>query len=51
VATITRINEVQTDLTRAEGAVAASRIEYLLALENLAAATGRILYGTGDVGM
>jgi outer membrane protein TolC len=51
VATITRLNEVQTDLTRAEGAVAASRIEYLLALENLAAATGRILYGTGDVGM
>jgi outer membrane protein TolC len=43
VATITRLNEAQTDLTRAEGAVAAARISSLLALEQLDAETGRIL--------
>jgi outer membrane protein TolC len=43
VASITRLNEAQTDLTRAEGAVAAARISSLLALEQLDAETGRIL--------
>ncbi|MGE4488996.1 MAG: TolC family protein [Kiritimatiellales bacterium] len=43
VATITRLNEAQTDLTRAEGAVASARISSLLALEQLDAETGRIL--------
>ena len=43
VAPITRLNEVQTDLTRSSGALASSRISYLLALETLSAETGRIL--------
>ncbi len=40
---ITRLNEAQTDLTRAAGAAAFSRIAYLQALESLASETGRIL--------
>lgn len=43
VATLTRLNEAQTDLVRAAGAEAASRINYLLALQQLKAASGRIL--------
>jgi outer membrane protein len=43
MASLTRLNEAQTDLTRASGAAALSRIEYLQALERLAAETGRIL--------
>ncbi|WFB37351.1 TolC family protein [Kiritimatiellota bacterium B12222] len=43
VASITRLNEVQTDTTRSEGALAASRINSLLTLELLDAETGRIL--------
>lgn len=43
VATLTRLNEAQTDLVRAAGAEAASRINYLLALQQLQAASGRIL--------
>lgn len=43
VASVTRLNEAQTDLTRAEGAVAAARISSLLSLEQLDAETGRIL--------
>jgi len=43
VATLTRLNEAQTDLVRASGAEAASRINYLLALQKLKAASGRIL--------
>ncbi len=43
VASITRLNEVQTDSTRSEGALAASRISRLLTLELLDAETGRIL--------
>jgi outer membrane protein TolC len=43
VASITRLNEAQTDLTRSSGALASSRISYLLALEQLDADTGRIL--------
>ncbi len=42
-ASLTRLNEAQTDLTRSAGAAALSRIEYLQALERLAAETGRIL--------
>lgn len=42
VATITRLNEAQTDLVRVAGAKAASRISYLLALQQLDAASGRI---------
>ncbi|MBU0946642.1 MAG: TolC family protein [Proteobacteria bacterium] len=44
-ATLTRLNEAQTDLVRASGAEAASRINYLLALEQLDAVSGRILAG------
>ena len=40
---LTRLNEAQTDLTRSAGAAALSRIEYLQALERLAAETSRIL--------
>ncbi|MDY0189209.1 MAG: TolC family protein [Desulfuromonas sp.] len=43
VANLTRLNEAQTDLVRAAGAEAASRINYLLALQQLEAASGRIL--------
>jgi outer membrane protein TolC len=43
VANLTRLNEAQTDLVRAAGAEAASRINYLLALQQLKAASGRIL--------
>jgi len=43
VANLTRLNEAQTDLVRASGAEAASRINYLLALQQLKAASGRIL--------
>lgn len=45
VATLTRLNEAQTDLVRASGAEAASRINYLLALQQLDAASSRILAG------
>jgi outer membrane protein len=44
-ATLTRLNEAQTDLVRASGAEAASRINYLLALQQLNAASSRILDG------
>ena len=40
VATLTRLNEAQTDLVRASGAAAASRIQYRIALSNLNAAMG-----------
>lgn len=40
VDTLTRLNEVQTDLVRASGAAAASRIQYHIALANLNAAMG-----------
>ena len=40
-ATLTRLNEAQTDLVRAAGSVAASYIQYRLALVNLDAETGR----------
>lgn len=43
VATLTRLNEAQTDLVRASGAEAASRINYFLALQQLDAASCRIL--------
>jgi len=43
VATLTRLNEAQTDLIRAAGAEAASRINYQLALQLLNAASGKIL--------
>jgi outer membrane protein len=49
VATLTRLNEAQTDLVRAAGAEAASRINYLLALQQLKAASGRILKFTPGV--
>jgi len=42
-APLTRLNEAQTDLTRASGAVASSRVEYLQSLEKIASETGRIL--------
>jgi outer membrane protein TolC len=42
-ASLTRLNEAQTDLTRASGAAAVSRIDFFQTLENLAAQTGRIL--------
>jgi outer membrane protein TolC len=50
VATLTRLNEAQTDLVRAAGAEAASRINYLLALQQLKAASGRILDDEGGKG-
>jgi outer membrane protein TolC len=40
VATLTRLNEAQTDLVRASGAAAASRIQYRIAICNLNAAMG-----------
>ncbi|MEE4253587.1 MAG: TolC family protein, partial [Desulfuromusa sp.] len=43
VANLTRLNEAQTDLVRASGAEAASRISYLMALQQLKAVSGRIL--------
>ncbi|WP_321393546.1 TolC family protein [uncultured Desulfuromusa sp.] len=43
VANLTRLNEAQTDLVRASGAEAASRINYLMALQQLKAVSGRIL--------
>lgn len=42
-ASLTRLNEAQTDLTRSAGAAVLSRIEYFQALERLAVETGRIL--------
>lgn len=45
VATLTRLNEAQTDLVRAAGEEASSRINYLLALQQLDAASSRILDG------
>ncbi len=42
-ATLTRLNEAQTDLVRVSAAVAASRITYLQQLESLKATSGRIL--------
>ncbi len=42
VATLTRLNEAQTDLVRASGAAAASRIQYHIALVNLNTAMGMI---------
>lgn len=47
-ASLTRLNEAQTDLVRAAGAVSASRIQYLLLLETIRAETGKILQETGD---
>lgn len=43
VANLTRLNEAQTDQVRSAGAEASSRINYLLALQQLKAASGRIL--------
>ena len=43
VASITRLNEVQTDLVRAKGGYATAFIAYLLALNEIDATTGRIL--------
>ncbi len=43
VATLTRLNESQTDLVKASASVAQSRINYLLALEMVASTSGRIL--------
>ncbi|MBW2185743.1 MAG: TolC family protein [Deltaproteobacteria bacterium] len=43
VANLTRLNEAQTDLVSAAGAEATSRINYLLALQRLKAASGKIL--------
>jgi outer membrane protein TolC len=40
---LTRLNEAQTDLVRAEGALVLARLRVVQAVENLAAATGRIL--------
>lgn len=42
-ASLTRLNEAQTDLVRAKGAMARSRIRYLLAEQSLHAETGRVL--------
>ena len=41
-ATLTRLNEAQTDLVRAEGLAASSRAQYLLALEKLRSESGLI---------
>jgi outer membrane protein TolC len=49
VANLTRLNETQTDLVRAAGAEASSRINYLLALQQLKAASGRILCYAGEL--
>jgi len=45
VATLTRLNEAQTDLVRVAGATVASRINFQIAWQKLNAATGRILEG------
>ena len=42
-ATLTRLNEAQTDLVRAEGLAANSRVQYLLALEKLYSESGIVL--------
>ncbi len=42
VATLTRLNEAQTDLVSASGAAAASLIKYRIALVNIDATTGKI---------
>jgi outer membrane protein TolC len=47
-ASLTRLNEAQTDLSRASGAAAVSRIDYFQTLESLAAQTGRILEPAAD---
>lgn len=39
---LTRLNQAQTDFVKASGGEAASRIQYLISLVNLDAATGRI---------
>ena len=41
-ASLTRLNEAQTDLVRAEGYTANSRVQYLLSLEKLQSETGTI---------
>ena len=41
-ATLTRLNEAQTDLVRAEGLAASSRVQYLLAIEKLRSESGEI---------
>ncbi|WP_294346348.1 TolC family protein [Prosthecochloris sp.] len=41
-ATLTRLNEAQTDLVRAQVLAASSKVEYLLALEKLSSETGNI---------
>ena len=41
-ATLTRLNEAQTDLVRAEGLAASSRAQYLLAIEKLRSESGEI---------
>lgn len=43
VASVTRLNEAQTDLTRAAGAYASSCISYQLSLNQLEVETGRVL--------
>ena len=43
VATLTRLNEAQTDLVRVAGAEVASQINFQIALQKLQAASGRIL--------
>ena len=45
VDTLTRLNEAQTDLVRASGAAAASRIEYRISMVNLDAAMGIAIPG------
>lgn len=42
-ATLTRLNEAQADLVRAEGLAASSRVQYLLALEKLYSESGMVL--------
>ncbi|MEA3361659.1 MAG: TolC family protein [Thermodesulfobacteriota bacterium] len=43
VATLTRLNEAQTDLVRVTGATVASRINFQIAMQKLHTASGRIL--------
>ena len=42
-ANLTRLNEAQTDLVRAEGLAANSKVQYLLALEKLYSESGMTL--------
>lgn len=45
-ASLTRLNQVQTDLVRSAGATAAARIAFVMALANLDAETGRVMEQT-----